>query len=101
DQDLFNAGQKPALNVGLSVSRVGGAAQTKTMKSVAGKVKLDLAQFRELAVFAQLGSELDEATKAQLIRGEHITEAVKQAQYNPLPAPEQIVIMYSASQGFL
>jgi len=101
DQDLFNAGQKPALNVGLSVSRVGGAAQTKTMKSVAGKVKLDLAQFRELAVFAQLGSELDEATKAQLIRGEHITEAVKQAQYNPLPAPEQIVIMYAASQGFL
>lgn len=101
DQDLFNSGQKPALSVGLSVSRVGGAAQTKTMKSVAGKVKLDLAQFRELAVFAQLGSELDEATKQQLIRGEHITEAVKQAQYQPLPAPEQIVIMYAASQGYL
>lgn len=101
DQDLFNSGQKPALSVGLSVSRVGGAAQTKTMKSVAGKVKLDLAQFRELAVFAQLGSELDEATKGQLVRGEHITEAVKQAQYQPLPAPEQIIIMYGASQGFL
>ena len=101
DQDLFNSGQKPALSVGLSVSRVGGAAQTKTMKSVAGKVKLDLAQFRELAVFAQLGSELDEATKLQLIRGEHITEAVKQAQYNPLPSPDQVIIMYAASQGFL
>jgi len=101
DQDLFNSGQKPALSVGLSVSRVGGAAQTKTMKSVAGKVKLDLAQFRELAVFAQLGSELDEATKQQLVRGEHITEAVKQAQYQPLSSPEQIVIMYGASQGYL
>lgn len=101
DQNLFNSGQKPALSVGLSVSRVGGAAQTKTMKSVAGKVKLDLAQFRELAVFAQLGSELDEATKAQLIRGEHITEAVKQSQYNPLPMPEQVLIMYAASQGYL
>lgn len=101
DQDLFNAGQKPALSVGLSVSRVGGAAQTKSTKSVAGKVKLDLAQFRELAVFAQLGSELDEATKLQLVRGEHITEAIKQAQYQPLPIPEQLIIMYAASQGYL
>ncbi len=101
DQDLFNSGQKPALSVGLSVSRVGGAAQTKTMKSVAGKVKLDLAQFRELAVFAQLGSELDEATKKQLIRGEHITEAVKQAQYQPLREPDQVVVMFAASQGLL
>lgn len=101
DQDLFNAGQKPALSVGLSVSRVGGAAQTKTTKSVAGKVKLDLAQFRELAVFAQLGSELDEATKMQLMRGEHITEAIKQNQYQPLSMPEQLIIMYAASQGYL
>lgn len=101
DQDLFNSGQKPALSVGLSVSRVGGVAQTKTMKSVAGKVKLDLAQYRELAVFAQLGSELDEATKKQLVRGEHITEAVKQAQYSPLPMPEQVLIMFAASNGLL
>lgn len=101
DQDLFNSGQKPALSVGLSVSRVGGAAQTKTMKSVAGKIKLDLAQFRELAVFAQLGSELDEATKKQLVRGEHITEAVKQPQYQPLQSPDQIIIMFAASQGYL
>lgn len=101
DQDLFNSGQKPAMSVGLSVSRVGGAAQTKTMKSVAGKVKLDLAQYRELAVFAQLGSELDEETKEQLVRGEHITEAIKQEQFRPLPMPEQIIIMYAASQGYL
>ncbi|MDD2585159.1 MAG: F0F1 ATP synthase subunit alpha [Syntrophomonadaceae bacterium] len=101
ETDLFNAGQRPAINAGLSVSRVGGAAQTKAMKSVAGQLRLDLAQYRELAAFAQFGSDLDKATMARLIRGERIIEVLKQGQYQPMLTEEQIVILYSGVNGFL
>lgn len=83
ETDLFNSGVRPAINAGLSVSRVGGAAQTKAMKSVAGTLRLTLAQYRELAAFAQFGSDLDKATKMQLDRGARVTEMLKQAQYHP------------------
>jgi F-type H+-transporting ATPase subunit alpha len=101
ETDLFNAGQRPAINAGLSVSRVGGAAQTKAMKSVAGQLRLDLAQYRELAAFAQFGSDLDKATMARLIRGERVTEILKQGQYVPMPMEEQVISIYTGVNGYL
>jgi F-type H+-transporting ATPase subunit alpha len=101
ETDLFYSGIRPAINVGLSVSRVGGAAQVKAMKSVAGTLRLELAQFRELAAFAQFGSDLDPATQAQLARGERLVEILKQGQYEPLPVEKQIFIIYAATNGFL
>ncbi|HQA07140.1 MAG TPA: F0F1 ATP synthase subunit alpha, partial [Syntrophomonadaceae bacterium] len=101
ETDLFYAGQRPAVNAGLSVSRVGGAAQTKAMKSVAGQLRLDLAQYRELAAFAQFGSDLDKATLARLTRGERVTEILKQAQYQPMAMEEQVVSIYAGVNGYL
>ncbi|MGQ9628362.1 MAG: F0F1 ATP synthase subunit alpha [Anaerolineae bacterium] len=101
ESDLFYSGIRPALNVGISVSRVGGAAQTKAMKKVAGKLKLDMAQFRELLGFAQFGSDLDKATRAQLERGLRITEVLKQPQYQPMPLDHQVMILYAVINGFL
>src|SRR5687767_11507654 len=99
--DLFYSGIRPAVNVGLSVSRVGGAAQTKAMKKVAGKLRLELAQYREMAAFAQFGSDLDRATQMQLARGERMTELLKQGQYAPLKMEEQVVVLYAATNGFV
>ncbi|HWP29002.1 MAG TPA: F0F1 ATP synthase subunit alpha [Chloroflexota bacterium] len=101
EPDLFYQGIRPALNVGISVSRVGGAAQTRAMRQVAGKLRLDLAQFRELAAFAQFGSELDRATRAQLERGLRITEVLKQPQYQPMPLDQQVMIIYAVTNGYL
>jgi len=101
EPDLFYAGIRPALNVGISVSRVGGAAQTRAMRQVAGKLKLDLAQFRELAAFAQFGSDLDKTTRAQLERGQRITEILKQPQYQPMSLPHQVIILYAVINGHL
>ncbi|TAN44902.1 MAG: F0F1 ATP synthase subunit alpha [Nitrospirae bacterium] len=101
EPDLFYAGVRPAVNVGLSVSRVGSAAQTKAMKQVAGTLRLDLAQFRELAAFAQFGSDLDKSTLAQIERGKRMVEILKQDQYVPLPVEEQIMILFAGSQGYL
>ena len=101
ETDLFNAGQRPALNVGISVSRVGSAAQTKAMKKVAGPLKLDLAQYRALAAFAQFASDLDKATRDQLTRGEKLSEVVKQPQYQPLAVEKQVAILYAATKGQL
>jgi len=101
EPDLFFAGIRPAINVGLSVSRVGGAAQEKAMKQVAGTLRLDMAQFRELEAFAAFGSDLDAATQAQLTRGERLVEILKQPQYQPLPLEKQIVILYAGTKGYL
>jgi F-type H+-transporting ATPase subunit alpha len=101
ETDLFYAGIRPAVNVGLSVSRVGGSAQVKAMRQVAGKLRLDLAQYRELAAFAQFGSELDKATRQQLSRGQRMVEVLKQGQYTPLPVEKQILIIYAGTQGHL
>ncbi len=101
ESDLFFAGQRPAVNVGLSVSRVGGNAQIKAMKSIAGSLRLDLAQYRELAAFAQFGSDLDKATQRQLARGERLMEILKQGQYAPLPVELQIVSIYAGTKGHL
>ncbi|GBE01971.1 ATP synthase subunit alpha [bacterium BMS3Bbin06] len=101
EPDLFYAGIRPAVNVGLSVSRVGGAAQTKAMKQVAGTLRLDLAQFRELAAFAQFGSDLDKSTLQQIERGKRMVELLKQGQYSPLTIDEQIIVLYAGTQGFL
>ncbi len=101
EPDLFNAGIRPAINVGISVSRVGGNAQIKAMKKVAGSLRLDLAQFREIQAFAQFGSDLDQATIAQLERGKRLTELLKQAQYKPLPVEKQIVGIYAGTKGYL
>ncbi len=101
ETDLFYAGIRPAVNVGLSVSRVGGAAQIKAMKQVAGKLRLDLAQYREMAAFAQFGSELDKATQAQLNRGRRMVEILKQGQYDPLPVEKQVLIIYAGTSGQL
>jgi F-type H+-transporting ATPase subunit alpha len=101
ETDLFNAGQRPALNIGISVSRVGSAAQTKAMKSVAAPLKLDLAQYRSLAAFAQFASDLDKATRDQLTRGEKLSEVIKQPQYQPLPVEKQVAILYAATHGRL
>ena len=101
ESNLFNAGVRPAINAGISVSRVGGAAQTKAIKQVAGKLRLDLAQFRELEAFAQFASDLDQATKNQLLRGTKLTEILKQPQYNPLSVAEQVSILFAANEGIL
>ncbi len=101
EPNLFNAGVRPAVNVGLSVSRVGGAAQIKAMKQVAGTLRLELAQYRELAAFAQFGSDLDKDTQEKLNRGERLVELLKQPQYAPMPAEEQVVSIYSAVKGFM
>ena len=99
--DLFYSGVRPAINVGLSVSRVGGAAQIKTMKQVAGTLRLDLAQYREMAAFAQFGSELDKATQAQLSRGVRMVELLKQPQYTPFPMQEEVVSIWAGTTGQL
>ncbi len=101
ETDLFHAGIRPAINVGLSVSRVGGNAQIKAMKQIAGTLRLDLAQYRELAAFAQFGSELDKATQAQLARGERLTELLKQDQYAPQPVEKQILIIFAGTNGYV
>jgi len=101
ETDLFNAGQRPALNIGVSVSRVGSAAQTKAMKKVAAPLKLDLAQYRSLAAFAQFASDLDKATRDQLTRGEKLSEVIKQPQYVPVPLESQVAILYVATIGLL
>ena len=101
DTDLFYSGFRPAINVGISVSRVGGNAQIKAMKKVAGTLRLDLAQYRELAAFSQFGSDLDKATQAQLNRGERLMEMLKQPQYTPLPVEKQVAIIYVGTNGFL
>ena len=101
ESDLFHQGVRPAINVGNSVSRVGGAAQVKAMRQVAGTLRLDLAQYRELAGFAQFGSDLDKATRAQIDRGERLVEVLKQRQYEPLSIEKQIVILFAGTHGFL
>ena len=101
EPNLFFAGVRPAINVGLSVSRVGGAAQVKAMKQVAGSLRLDLAQYRELAAFASFGSDLDKATQQQLNRGERLVEVLKQPQYQPLPMEKQVAILFAGARGFL
>ncbi|MGH9452810.1 MAG: F0F1 ATP synthase subunit alpha, partial [Terriglobia bacterium] len=101
EADLFNSGIRPAVNVGLSVSRVGGNAQIKAMRQVAGTLRLDLAQYRGLAAFAQFGSDLDKTTQAQLNRGQRLTEILKQGQYEPLPAEKQILIIFAGTNGYL
>jgi F-type H+-transporting ATPase subunit alpha len=101
EADLFHQGVRPAINVGNSVSRVGGSAQTKAMKSVAGTLRLDLAQYRDLAAFAQFGSDLDKATQAQLNRGARLTEILKQPQYQPMPVEKQVLVIWAATKGFV
>ena len=101
ESDLFNSGIRPAINVGNSVSRVGGAAQIKAMRQVAGTMRLQLAQYREMAAFSQFGSDLDKATQAQLAKGERLTEVLKQDQYRPLPVERQIAAIFAANEGFL
>ena len=101
EADLFNQGIRPAINVGNSVSRVGGSAQIKAMRQVAGSLRLDLAQYRELAAFAQFGSDLDPATQKQLNRGKRLVEILKQPQYQPLPVDKQVAIIYAATNGHL
>jgi F-type H+-transporting ATPase subunit alpha len=101
EADLFYAGQRPALNTGISVSRVGGDAQTKAMKSVAGGMRLQMAQFRSLAAFAQFGSNLDRSTQAQLDRGLRLNELFKQAQYQTLPLASQVAVIYAGTAGHL
>lgn len=101
EPELFYSGIRPAINVGLSVSRVGGNAQNKAMKKIAGSLRLDLAQYRELAAFAKFGSDLDKATQAQLARGSRLVELLKQGQYSPLPVERQIVIIYAGTQGYV
>ncbi len=101
ESDLFNAGIRPAINVGISVSRVGGAAQIKAMKQVSGTLRLDLAQYRELQAFAQFASDLDEASRKQLERGQRMVEILKQPPYSPLPVEKQVLIIYAGANGFL
>src|SRR5208282_5172562 len=101
EADLFYSGVRPAINVGLSVSRVGGAAQVKAMKQVAGTLRLSLAQYREMAAFAQFGSDLDKATQMQLARGQRLVEILKQPQYRPLPFEKQVLLIYAASNGYV
>jgi F-type H+-transporting ATPase subunit alpha len=101
EPELFYAGTRPAINVGISVSRVGGDAQTKAMKKVAGGLRLDLAQFRSLAAFAQFGSDLDKATQQQLDRGLRLTELLKQPQYQPLSMADQVALIYAGTKGYL
>ena len=101
ETELFYQGIRPAVNVGLSVSRVGSAAQTKAMKSVAGSIKLELAQYREMAAFAQFGSDLDASTQRLLNRGARLTELLKQAQYSPLTSAEQVIVIFAGTNGYL
>ena len=101
ETELFYAGIRPAVNVGLSVSRVGSAAQIKAMKQVAGKIKLELAQYREMAAFAQFASDLDASTRKLLARGARLTELLKQPQYQPLPVEEQVVAIFAGVRGYL
>jgi F-type H+-transporting ATPase subunit alpha len=101
ESDLFHQGVRPAINVGNSVSRVGGSAQIRAMRQVAGSLRLDLAQYRELAAFAQFGSDLDKATQAQLNRGRRLVEILKQPQYQPLAVEKQVAIIFAATKGFL
>ena len=101
ESDLFNTGIRPAINVGISVSRVGGNAQIRAMRQIAGTLRLDMAQYRELAAFAQFGSDLDKASQAQLARGQRLTEILKQGQYAPQPVEKQIVTIYAATNGYL
>jgi len=101
ESDLFHQGIRPAINVGNSVSRVGGSAQTKAMKQVAGTLRIDLAQYRDLAAFAQFGSDLDKATQSQLNRGQRLTEILKQPQYSPMPVEQQVVVIWAATKGFV
>ena len=101
EKDLFNAGVRPAINVGISVSRVGGNAQIKAMKQVAGRLRLDLAQFRELEAFATFGSELDKASQAQLERGSRVVEVLKQPQYQPMPVERQVMVIFAVTNGFM
>jgi F-type H+-transporting ATPase subunit alpha len=99
--DLFNANVRPAINVGISVSRVGGSAQIKAMRAVAGTLRLDLASYRSLAAFAQFGSDLDKASQAQLSRGQRLTELLKQNQFSPLPVEKQVISIYAGVNGFI
>jgi F-type H+-transporting ATPase subunit alpha len=99
ESDLFNSGQRPAVNAGISVSRVGGNAQTKAMKKVAGRLRLDLAQYRELAAFSQFASDLDKATQAQLARGQRTLEILKQGQYVPMPVEKQVTVIWAVTNG--
>jgi len=99
ESDLFNSGVRPAINVGNSVSRVGGSAQIKAMKAVAGTLRIDLAQFRELAAFAQFGSDLDKSTQSQLERGKRLTEILKQGQYQPMAVEKQVLIIWAVTNG--
>ena len=101
ESDLFHQGVRPAINVGNSVSRVGGSAQIKAMRQVAGTLRLDLAQYRELAAFAQFGSDLDKSTQAQLTRGARLVEILKQPQYEPLPVERQVAIIFAGTNGYL
>jgi F-type H+-transporting ATPase subunit alpha len=101
ETDLFYSGVRPAINVGLSVSRVGGSAQIRAMKQVAGSLRLELAQYREMAAFAQFGSDLDQATQQQLARGSRLVEILKQGQYQPLPVERQVLTIYAATHGFV
>ena len=101
EPNLFNSGIRPALNVGISVSRVGGNAQIKAMKKVAGPLKLDLAQYRELEAFAKFGSDLDKATQQQLRRGARLTEILKQKQFVPMPVEKQVALIWTATNGYL
>jgi F-type H+-transporting ATPase subunit alpha len=101
ENDLFYSGVRPAVNVGLSVSRVGGKAQTKAMRKVAGRLRLDLAQYRELAMFSQLGAELDNTTKTQLIRGERMVELLKQGEFCPCDLAKEVMIIYAGTYGYL
>ena len=101
ETDLFNAGVRPAINAGVSVSRVGGNAQIKAMKKVAGMLRLDLAQYRELETFAKFGTELDKETQKQLARGERTVEVLKQGQYAPMSVEDQILMIYALTNGFL
>jgi F-type H+-transporting ATPase subunit alpha len=101
ETDLFYSNVRPAINPGISVSRVGGSAQIKAMKQVAGRLRLDLAQFRELEAFSQFGSELDQATQRQLARGARVVEILKQPQYRPMPVEQQILVIFAVTNGFL
>jgi F-type H+-transporting ATPase subunit alpha len=100
ENDLFYSGIRPAVNVGISVSRVGGAAQTKAMRQVAGRLRLDMASFSELAAFAQFGSDLDKATQAQLERGKRLQEILKQSQYEPMSLSDQVILIYAGVNGY-
>ena len=100
ESNLFNAGIRPGINVGISVSRVGGSAQTKAMKQVAGRLRMDMAAYREMAAFAQFGSELDKTTQVQLNRGQHQQEILKQKQYSPMPLEHQVIVLFAGGNGF-